>query len=498
MNTSRLKQLVFLFAIFALAVSGCVRNRAQQNEDLGFFERKVGLIAYIGLDGNLYTVNQGAQDQVQWTDDAVTEDAEVNLLYQFPVWSADAQSLAFIQREFEVQSSATLHSAIYMVDTSSEENQPVLLYQSERESPSLLSWSPDGSQLAFIANTPREHSQALHLIDIETGASRIIDTGNPLLFAWSPDGELLLKHSGGSSATSSLERLAFVNYASDPATEDMLPQFPVSFGVPAWSADGQYILIASVTDDNRKAVAITDRFGNTIMTLKNFSGEVGFLFSPDGRKVAILDRFYDAEGIPRGELTIIDLEDPNTFNVLDEDNVLAFFWSPDSKKIAYFLFDQTSRASFFGLTPEEAELYLDELEAAAATATAQAEAEEPEAQPTPDTGEGAATPAPEEQGDIVSMDETIPVVNLRVYEIGSNETFLILNFLRPSNTFMRVLLQFDQFAQSGTIWSPDSENIVFSGSPTPDGLSLVLVAPANGRLLPRTIGEGVLAFWSGQ
>ncbi len=57
----------------------------------------------------------------------------------------------------------------------------------------VLSWSPDGSRLAYVYN-PFEHKRVLYVVDMATGENRGLVEGVPLIsdVAWSPDGVSLV------------------------------------------------------------------------------------------------------------------------------------------------------------------------------------------------------------------------------------------------------------------------------------------------------------------
>lgn len=63
-------------APLALALSACLPEgmRVPQSEFSALLERKVGLIAYLGVDGNIYTVDQGGGHETQITADAASDE----------------------------------------------------------------------------------------------------------------------------------------------------------------------------------------------------------------------------------------------------------------------------------------------------------------------------------------------------------------------------------------------------------------------------------------
>ena len=52
--------------------------------------------------------------------------------------------------------------------------------------PIYLYWSPDGKQLSFLTSDTRGGPLALHIVPIDGGAEKVIDTGQPYYWSWSP------------------------------------------------------------------------------------------------------------------------------------------------------------------------------------------------------------------------------------------------------------------------------------------------------------------------
>jgi hypothetical protein len=134
--------------------------------------------------------------------------------------------------------------------------------------------------------------------------------------------------------------------------------------------------------------------------------------------------------------------------IIEEGNIVAFFWSPSGEQIAYFIL----------------------LQAQADGSSSSGES----------GGSAQATPQ--------------YVLNLHVLDVASGESRELFTY-RPTQQFLSILPYFDQYHQSVTIWSPDNNNLVLSflgqsGSP---GIAIVA---ASGNLEPRLLAEGILGFWS--
>src|SRR4026208_588320 len=91
---------LLLFALSALLLASCLPKDVQipQSPLLSTLERKSGLIAYLGADGNMYVSDQGGGHLKQLTKDAVIPQSQGDPLfyYQYPTWSRDGNQLAFI------------------------------------------------------------------------------------------------------------------------------------------------------------------------------------------------------------------------------------------------------------------------------------------------------------------------------------------------------------------------------------------------------------------
>src|SRR5690349_12262510 len=89
-----------LFTLSALLIASCLPQDMQvpQSPLLSTLERKSGLIAYLGTDGNMYISDQGGGHQQQLTEDAVIPETQGGpiLYYQYPTWSRDGSQLAFM------------------------------------------------------------------------------------------------------------------------------------------------------------------------------------------------------------------------------------------------------------------------------------------------------------------------------------------------------------------------------------------------------------------
>jgi hypothetical protein len=133
--------------------------------------------------------------------------------------------------------------------------------------------------------------------------------------------------------------------------------------------------------------------------------------------------------------------------MVQEGNIIAFFWSPSGEELAYFILLQVQAE---GSSSGES------------------------------GGSGQAAPQ--------------YMLNLHVLDVTNGESRELFTY-RPTQQFLRILPYFDQYHQSATIWSPDNNNLVLSFL-AQSGAPRIAVVAASGKLEPRILAEGFLAFWS--
>ena len=426
----------------ALMLSACLpgNTQMQQNPYLPFLERKSGLIAYIGADGNIYTSDQAGNNRVAYTEDAEipSEATSPYRYYLLPTWSRDSASLGFVG----VSGQGTDASAtVYIADVEEEASKEV--FTSQSETPFYLYWSPDNAHLSFLSSTADGQSLILQSVSGEQEESTVLDTGSPYYWSWAPDGKTMIVHTG-SSQSSLPEHLAFLQVNSE-IVEQGLDTAPATFQTPAWSPDGSHILMTRLGEDDKKEIILTDGRGKFDRVIDDYDLNAAFAWSNNSDRIAYIkgDRTLTAGTL--GTLHVVDLETSD--QLFEEENVYAFFWSPDGEEIAYF---------------------------------------------TPQIGNASST---EQQGTATPENQQQQLyLQLQVLDVDSGESRDVLTF-RPTEQLAAVLPYFDQYHQSATIWSPDGNNLVVSFL-TSDNRAGIAIVPASGRLEPRLLAPGYLAFWS--
>jgi TolB protein len=430
-------KIISLLLFPALLIPSCLPQdvRLPQSPLLSTLERKSGLIAYVGIDGNVYVSDQGGGNRLQLTDDAVIpqQQGQPVRIYQNPTWTKDGSRVAFSG----ISSDGKMFESKIMVGNVNEETTQEV-YSSDTEYPIYLYWSPDNENLSFISSPVTGQYIVMQSVPAAGGERTLLDSGSPYYWSWAPDGRVMIVHAGGAETASSPQHLAFLRV--DPQPLEMgLDTTPASFQAPAWSPDGNRIALARVTD-NENQIVVTDAAGENPKPVGTFTRRTAFAWSSDGSKLAYLDGVQASGAGTIGKLHIVDLE--TSEEIVENQNVAAFFWSPNGKKIAYFL-----------LSPL-------------------------------DTGGSSA-------------DSSSPqyAVHLHILDVMSGESRELLPPYLATAQFMNILPYFDQYHQSITIWSPDSLNLVLSFLDGEGNPGIAIVA-ASGQLEPRLLTDGFIAFWS--
>ena len=430
---------IFLVLGLSLFLTACLPQDVQipQSPLLSTLERKSGLIAYVGPEGNIYVSDQGGGQLKSITEDAKIPESETDSFrfYQTPTWSYDGKHLAYVGLSGE---GTQITSEVYIA--SIEEDSSIKVFSETNEAPFYLYWAPDNENVSFLSSTTSGQPLILENVSATGGERVILDTGSPYYWSWAPDGHVMIVHAGGASAASA-ERLAFLEVGSE-ITEDGIEMSPGTFQAPAWSPDGSHILLAIKDDETGdKSIVVTNAAGEPQKILGYFAGEAAFAWSRDSEKVAYIASDQVIQDGLLGPLHVTNLD--TSEEIVQDRKVLAFFWSPNSKRIAYFV------------------PFLNN--------------------------------ATQSDGEENSTNQNI-LLQLNVLDVETGENHEQFNFV-PTTEFLSVLVYFDQYHQSNTIWSPDNNNLVLSFVDG-DGHSGIAVVAASGQLEPRLLGPGTVAFWS--
>lgn len=296
-----------------------------------------------------------------------------------------------------------------------------------------LFWSPTSERLAFLSNWA--DSMALRMVNVAAGATEAttVSEGMPFFFSWEPTGRSLLAHIGS-------DLLTFLDEQGRQVPLDIPAGL---FQAPHWSADGQQLAFVSASASGESVLHVSDAKGETLRELARQEGVFALNWSPDNQRIAYSYTQEQLGLAAFGPLRVRDATSDEEWQ-LSEDPVVAFFWSPDGKRLAY-------------LRPERH--------------------------------------APVERGPVAAPLHQDSEIWFRWYIWDGAHSYPLALF-SPSEEFLLDYLRFfDQYAQSISLWSPDSQHLLYAGT-SERGLSGIWILPTDEGSTPRRLTDGTLAAWS--
>lgn len=427
-----------LFLIVAVFSMSCrlAADLAERIRSTGSKPVPSGLIAYVGTDGNLYTIDRDGGNRKPLTQDANPQPlaGDDHPVYRFPTWAPDGEQIAFV--EFRNLGLSDQRARVLSLDVS-RRAPAVELFSSEQYFPFYLFWSPDSRLVSFLSNAAVEGDLALHSAAADGGGTRLVETGQPFYWDWSPLEDEILIHTGGSAAANPEARLALLAM-DDSAASEAVDLRPGAFQAPAWSPDGRYIALVA-DKDGGDALLLLDQESGEQHEFAITKGLATFSWSPDGSSLAYTTPSSD------GRQRALYQHQPGRSaesRLLSAGLITAFFWSPDGSHIAIFeptLIRPGEDVSFE--LQEPAEVYM----------------------------------------------------SLKVLEIDSGMSRHLVNF-DPSEAFLNLLPFYDQYQRSIRLWSPDSRALVVTALDEQSAPGVYTIDIVSGTFL--RIASGDMAFWS--
>ncbi len=287
-------------------------NRSQVG---GVLDSPKNRLIVLGQDGNIYTIKPDGSGKV-----AITDDASRLHQYNQPTWSPDGKQIVYT--EVDSRSSMPRTRLIASQLNGKGKRQIELPF-----APFYFFWSPDSERLVYLSNWVDEGSSSMAMRMIEVLADRLeertLAQGQPFYMSWAPDGQRLLTHVGN-------QQVAIQPIDGEPqALSDASSGFPA----PQWTPDGDALIYAVDNEDGRSLV-LSDLDGKQQNEVTTFDGSISFTLNPTTRQLAYVVSDEDGAAAAVGPLYVVDV-DTNRTQEISATPVMAFFWSPDGKKLAY-------------------------------------------------------------------------------------------------------------------------------------------------------------------
>ncbi len=394
-----------------------------------------GVIAYVGADYNVYTFNLHAG-----LTTAHTTDARPDRRYIWPTWSYN-EDLAYFC--CDVNTSGQPFTQVYISPDGVSAGS--LAHVAQDALFNYASWSPrncttdsDCRDLAVLFSVLGESQLSVDLIR-RTAQPRVdvrrIGQGAPFYYSWSPTGAQILTHRN-------VNNLDVFDVESGEFTD--LQYRAGLFPAPQWSPVDDRLLVGVRTPQQTTDLAIIAN-DNLQVLRQGLTGEVAFNWSPNGDYIAY--RTVTQETV--SAITVIDALTGDTVADTQLDGAFAFFWSPDSRRIAYITI--ATPPGTFNVS---------------------------------NTSPNLARSLGQEDG-----------LRWAVLDVTSNNVHTFGSFI-PTQEMVYLLIYFTQFAQSHSIWSPDSSHIVFSEIQSQGRRLVSILDTTRADAVPFSIADGIIAIWS--
>ncbi|HLF90914.1 MAG TPA: hypothetical protein VI451_18370 [Anaerolineales bacterium] len=300
---------------------------------LKIFERKSGRILYLGLDGNLYTINQAGEDEIPITSDANSDTSSPKYGgYLRFAWAPDSEKIAYVGFNRE---------KVFVKTVKPDGSDPVENFSSMEEIPIYLYWTPDSQYISFLANHIASSNLSLLYAKADgSSAPAIIGTGQPYFWVWEPGtATRFLAHVGTEEESG---RLVMISTDTDREREFQLN--PAVFQAPSWSPDGNSLMMAISERTSDNFLVVTNLQGVIQNRIAQIGDSAAFGWSPDGKWVSYITSERE-RGSALGTLTIRNLSDPEKSFSTGSSFVFAYFWAPDSKNLVYFTLELADSGS---------------------------------------------------------------------------------------------------------------------------------------------------------
>ena len=326
--------------------------------------------------------------------------------------------------------------------------------ESPQTTPVYALWSPDSASLALLQGDSQTKSVNLSLAQprgtpvtttpatVSSSTTRSLATSSAIYSAWSPDSANLVFHTDGAHSSNATAAISQVQARTANAQIQKVSDVPSSFRAPAWSRDGKYFA-----------------YGIEARTSPQDTKPDAVVVQPVGGA---------AEEIGR----------TGTY--------ATFSWSPTEPTLALsWLGDpQTGFADGIYLGKPGGKGLLDHIV-------------------TEEVMGWFWSPDGKKLAYVAYNGAGVAPLAWKVYDIATRKSTAITNFF-PSESFLQVLVIFDQYSQSDAVWSPDSQALVFAGwvgadldsagQPKDQTAPHIYVTGLTTR--PRSLANGELGFWT--
>ncbi len=421
------------FSLFALSLLSFSRSDAYAQEERAQALEIPGRIAIIGNDRNVYMHTPATDETITLTEDAAVS-ATAFRYYTWPTWSTDGRLAYFAIDNAEDEPITT---QVYVSEDGLQVGE--VIYNGELEVFNYASWAPGNCAdsgncrvLSILLNDATGGGLFVEVVKDQVEGNPSEVIGTGGPFYYSWSPD------GDQMLWQRNNRRMDVYNVGKGDIDVRLPQSPGIFQAPDWSpVDNRLLFGAFDPDEQTTDLIIVDGDTETVLA-EGLDGLISFAWSPDGEQIA-----YVEGGNP---LTVIDAGTGAVVARTFDSGISSYFWSPDSSKLAYI----TLAAPRDGATAK-----------------------------------GGLSMAPSRQ----DIQIVWSVLDVASEEISRYDAFT------PTQDMIYMFRFFDQFAQSHSVWSPDSNYIVY-GEVVDEGAVVSIQGVTATDTVPMIIADGTLGVWS--
>ena len=263
------------------------------------------------------------------------QDLDFSESYAWPTWSPDGTRLAVSR--VQITPNRSLEVSVQVIDVVTGANRTV--YENDVPAlvadgtPHYLYWSPNSEYLSFLATT--RQGMTLFAVNPQTTEGAIaLERGAPLYFSWGGNGDSLLVHSR--------DEVKLLQRPFEPSRALLLAN-AAGFRTPALSLDGR----KWATRVEMLQTAISAWAKATIRPCPGAYWTPGPWWHLCGRPMAA-PWPSPITRIPRvvfsSAFRLVDADGSN-LRTLAEEPLIAFYWAPNSERLAWVGVDAKSRCS---------------------------------------------------------------------------------------------------------------------------------------------------------
>jgi Tol biopolymer transport system component len=320
-----MKHTIAVVILGAALLMGCTTPAEFPVLETGEPALNSGSIAFLGLDGNLYTMLEGESTVRQITTDASAD--SLDLRYSGYAWIDE--KIVYVAQLDPGRENARSRILIATPGDGSRE-----LLTRDGIAPFFLLPSPDGQRVGYLGSQRGEGGYVMASVDIESGDTIVHGKGQPFYSAWSPDGSDLLTHVGRPTGQATGSSLTLRDSTLDGFEGgSRLDLITGRFQSPAYAPNGDSIAVVLTDREGRAGIHLLSAEGEDAGRIATTRGSTALGWAPNGSQIAFIDGVLPAGTALGGPLAVVggSRREPRVISRF----AIAFFWSPDSTKLLY-------------------------------------------------------------------------------------------------------------------------------------------------------------------